>query len=308
MKATLLSLSILLLGANLFGCAREEASESSNDATTTEMTTPAIALAGDFQGPLGVQLWSVRNYAADDVTGTLATVHDMGFAEVELAGTYGMTPMAFRDTLRAAGLDATSMHTGYERFRDSLGVVLDEAQALGVTYAGVAWIPHQDDMPFTDDMARAAAKDFNEWGAAAHERGIQFFLHVHGYEFRPGPDGATPFDVIATETNPDDVKFEMDVFWVTRSGTDPSALLRKYPGRWALMHIKDMKTGTATSDYSGHASEDADVPVGTGMINYAEVLGAAKEVGVAKYYIEDESVTPLENIPQSIAYLEKLTF
>ena len=273
-----------------------------------DTTAHAITFEGDFKGPVGLQLWSVREYTRDDVAGTVAKVHRMGFREVELAGTYGMKAAAFRQVLDEAGLQATSMHTGYDRFRDSLEVVLDEAEALGPRYLGVAWIPHEGDEPFTDEMARQAADHFNTWGAAAKERGLQFFYHVHGYEFRPGADGSTPFDAMVAATDPEAVQYEMDVFWVKHSGTDPAALLRKYPDRWALMHIKDMKQGTPTGDYSGGAPAETDVPVGTGQIDYSSVLQAARDAGVARYYIEDESTDPLESIPQSIAFLETVTF
>ncbi len=290
----------------LLGCAPDEAPP--DDQAAADTTAHTLTFEGDFKGPLGLQLWSLRAYTRDNVAGTLARAHDMGFREVELAGTYGMKPAAFRQILDQAGLDATSMHTGYDRFRDSLDVVLAEAEALGVEYAGVAWIPHENGQPFTEAMAREAAAHFNAWGAAARERGLTFFYHVHGYEFRPGPDGTTPFDVLVAATNPEAVRFEMDVFWVTHPGADPAALLRKYPDRWALMHVKDMKQGTPTPDYSGRAPAEADVPVGTGQIDYRAVLEAAAEIGLARYYIEDESTDPLANIPRSIAFLESVAF
>ncbi len=302
-----LPLAVLLSFATLSGCTQREGTDTASLNNMNE-TTPAITFGGDFAGPLGLQLWSVRNYASADLTGALDSVARMGFREVELAGTYEMTPGAFLTVLQAAGLKATAMHAPYERFRDSLEAVLEEAVTLGVEYAGVAWIPHDDGVPFTAEMARAAASDFNVWGATARDLGIQFFYHVHGYEYRPGDDGTTPFDVLVAETDPNAVQFEMDVFWVTHSGTDPVELLRQYPDRWSLMHIKDMKAGTPTSVYSGHASSDADVPAGTGMIDYPAVLRTAQELGVARYFIEDESDAPLDNIPKSISYLERVTF
>src|SRR4051812_18342048 len=79
-----------------------------------------LDLRGDFQGPLGVQLYSVRDAITKDVPGTLARVRALGFREVELAGTYGLSASQFRAELDRAGLRATSMHVGYERLRDSL--------------------------------------------------------------------------------------------------------------------------------------------------------------------------------------------
>ena len=267
--------------------------------------TQGIAYAGSFRGPLGLQLWSVRERMEQDVPGTLAWVRQQGFTEVELAGTQGMTPQAFRQELDRAGLRATAMHVGYERMRDSLDAALAEAETLGARNIGVAWIPHEGS--YTPEMARATAADFNRWGQAARERGLRFFYHTHGYEFEPAADGTVPFDVLVQETDPENVTFEMDVFWVAHPGQDPAALLRKHPDRWKLMHIKDMKQGTV-GDFSGGASPEANVPVGTGQIDYRAVLAAADEVGVEQYYIEDESTDPTANIPRSIEYLKTVSY
>ena len=138
-------------------------------------------------------------------------------------------------------------------------------------------------------------------------QGMQFFFHNHGYEFQPYRDG-TLFDLIVQETDPALVDFEMDVFWTARPGQDPAALLRKYPERWKLMHVKDMAQGTPMNDLSGHATEADNVAVGSGQLNYAEILQAAEEIGLEHYYIEDETSAPVQNIPLSIQYLETLRF
>lgn len=290
-------------------CAPEEApapGENAAAAPAAEGQAPSIEFTGDFKGPLGLQLWSVREVMAQDVPGTLAKVRALGFSEVELAGTYGMTPQAFRQELDRAGLDASAMHAPYERLRDSLQLVLEEAKTLGVEYLGVAWVPHEGN--FTDATARQTAAHFNRWGEAARDAGIQFFYHNHGYEFRPGPGGTTPFDLLVGETDPRNVKFEMDVFWTVHPGVDPVALLRKYPDRWRLMHIKDMKQGVATGDYSGSAPPESEAPVGQGQVNWPAVLAAARDVGVEKYYVEDETADPLTNIATSLEYLRGVEF
>ena len=288
----------------LTGCQADQAADPAAD---DEAATSGFVFEGDFRGPLGLQLWSLREYTEDDLRGALQNVYDMGFREVELAGTYGHTPAEFRALLDEVGLSATSMHASYDLLRDSLESVLDDAEALGVEYLGVAWIPHPEDQPFDENLASATAADFNRFGEASANRGITFFYHVHGYEFREDAEGQTPFDVLVAETDARTVKFEMDVFWTALPGVDPAALLRAYPDRWALMHVKDMKEGWPIGDHSGGAPAEADVPVGTGQIDYQEVLLAAAEIGVDRYYIEDESTTPLENIPRSIDYLESIT-
>lgn len=272
----------------------------------TDQASHTIAFSGDFSGPLGLQLYSIRRAMNEDVPGTLAWVRRVGFEEVELAGTYGLSPEEFRRELDNAGLDATSMHAGYERFSDNVDEVLDEAEALGVEYVGIASIPHEGS--FTVEQAREAAADFNTFGEAAKARGFQFFYHNHGFEFEPADDGTIPFDVLVQETDPENVKLQIDVFWTVHPGVDPAELLRKYPGRWALMHIKDMREGTPTGDFSGESPPETKVPVGEGQVDWPEVLSAADEVGLERYYIEDESTDPMGNIPLSIRYLEGLTY
>jgi sugar phosphate isomerase/epimerase len=306
-------LPLVVVASLAMGCSTAEdaslqdaAQEDTTVAGDSAAEAGEMALRGTFEGPLGLQLWSVREQMEQDVPGTLAWVRAQGIREVELAGTQGMTPAQFRQELDRAGLQATAMHVGYERLRDSIDVVLAEAETLGVDNVGVAWIPHEG--AYTPANARATAADFNRWGQAASERNIRFFYHTHGYEFQPAADGTVPFDVLMEATDAETVFYEMDVFWVAHPGVDPAALLRKYPDRWKLMHIKDMAQGTPLNDYSGGAPAETQVPVGTGQIDYGSVLAAAEEVGVERYYIEDESTDPQGNIPRSIDYLEEVTF
>jgi sugar phosphate isomerase/epimerase len=258
--------------------------------------------------PVGVQLYSFRDAFKTDVPGTLAHIRALGFREVELAGTYGKSAKQFRQMLDSAGLRATSMHVGYEQYRDSLPAVLADAKTLGVHYVGTAWIPHPDG-PISVALARQAAADFTKWGRAAREKGFQFFYHAHGYEFKRGEGGVLPMDVIMKETDPKAVALEMDVFWMTLPGNNPVALLRQYPGRWKLMHLKDMKKGVATNVLTGSADPNAtEVPVGTGQIDYKAVIKTAKEVGVKEFYLEDETVAPFETVPQSVSWLRSIKF
>src|SRR5271165_4754892 len=68
--------------------------------------------------PVGIQLYSLRDQLAKDVPGTLAEVKSWGVKNVELAGTYNLTPEQFRAQLDTNGLNAVSGHFAFERFRD----------------------------------------------------------------------------------------------------------------------------------------------------------------------------------------------
>jgi sugar phosphate isomerase/epimerase len=258
-----------------------------------------------FQGKLGLQLYSLRAEFAKDVPGTLDKVRDMGFKYVETAGTYGMPPAKFKEECEARGLTIVSAHLPFEKFRDDLEGIVKEARALGVKYAGCAWIAHSG--PFSEKGAREAAKVFNSAGEALAKHDIRFFYHTHGYEFQPYGSG-TLFDLLMTETKPEFVTYEMDIFWVVHGGQNPVSLFEKYKGRFELAHLKDMKIGTPVNLRTGSTDVKNDVAMGTGLIPYRKILPAAEKAGVKWYFIEDESPSSVEQIPQSVRYLKEVTW
>jgi len=254
------------------------------------------------KGPVGLQLYSVRAQMGKDVPGTLAEVRSWGIKYVELAGTYKLTPAEFKAQLDAHGLDAVAGHFSYDQWRDNPEGALAEAETLGLKYVGCAWIPHQG--AFDEVVCQQAAAVFNRAGALAAKHHMRFFYHTHGYEFRPFENG-TLFDLLVKETNPDQVKFEMDIFWVAHAGQNPAQLLEKYPGRWALMHLKDMKKGTETGLFTGSSPVSNCVAMGTGQLDMPAILRAAGKVGVKWYLIEDESAVSEQQIPVSLRYLRE---
>jgi len=259
---------------------------------------------GTVGAPIGLQLWSLRSMSKDPAA-MFKLTRAMGITHVETAGLYGATPAQFAAALRTAGLRATSMHWGYDDFKKHPDSVIAGAKALGAKYVGLAWYPHSG--AFTPADAQRAIADFNEFGRAMKAAGLQFFYHNHGYEPVQATDG-TLLDVIIKGTDPDLVKFEEDVLWTFLPGVDPAALLRKYPGRFRLMHIKDMKPGVARGSLSGGLPDSLQAVIGQGQVNWPDVMKAAKASGVEYYYLEDETSDPVNNIPPSINYLERITF
>jgi sugar phosphate isomerase/epimerase len=263
----------------------------------------ASAFAADTT-PLGLQLWSLRAQLLPSLPSGMAEVRNLGFTEVETAGTYGHTAKEFRSIADANGLRIVGAHIQYQDLQADLPAAIAQAKALGAKYVIVAWVPH--DGPFTVDQARVAVANFNKWGAALKAEGIGFGFHTHGYEFRPLADGTSAFDVMMKETNPDYVFCEMDVFWVVQAGIDPVKLLQKYPGRFKAFHIKDMRKGAQTGLYEGHAPASDNVIVGTGVMDWPAIVAQGRKSGVEYYFIEDETSDPVANIPPSITYLETL--
>lgn len=273
--------------------------------TSLTLRAAPAGIGPSFRGPIGLQLYSLRDQFAKDVPGTLDLVKKLGFTDVELAGTYNLSPEQFKAQLDAHGLRAVSGHFPYERFRDDLDGIIREATLFGIRYIGCAWIPHSD--PFDERTCREAIAVFNRAGEKLAARGLTFFYHTHGYEFQAYEKG-TLFDLIMAETNPKYVSFQMDIFWVAHAEQDPVKLLEKYGHRWQLMHLKGMKDSTPTGLLNGHSDVSNDVPLGQGKIAFPPLLRAAAAAGVKWYFIEDESPSVEKQLPQSLEYLEHVRF
>jgi sugar phosphate isomerase/epimerase len=273
-------------------------------------TSPAIHqanLTGDFRGELGVQLWSFREQAKADPKAMLRMTRGMGLTHVETAGLYGMSARQFADAIRDANLRVTSMHVSYEDLKNNPDTVIANAHALGAKYVGLAWYPHDDKVGFTEADARRAVADFNAFGRRMKDAGLTFFYHDHGYEPVPYGNG-TLLDLMIQETDPALVAFEMDVLWTWLPNVDPVALIQKYPGRFRLMHIKDMKPGVPRGSLAGGIPAEQQAPTGEGQVNWGALMAAAQKDGLQYYYIEDETPDPVRNVPKSIAYLETLKY
>jgi sugar phosphate isomerase/epimerase len=272
------------------------------------LLTAATASAATVADHLGLQMYSLRvMMAKQGWRAAMDQAKAFGFTYIEGSGPpKGITLEAYQADLAALGLTEISAGVDYAHLGKDLAGSVALVKSLGCKYAMIAWIPHGDTEGFTEAEAKQAVSDFNTWGAAFKAEGISLVYHPHGYEFRPLPNGDTLFDMIARQTNPEDINFEMDVFWITHGGQDPTKLLAKYPDRWKMMHVKDIRKGAPTGIYTGHAPSSDDVAVGSGQVDWPSALKEAQSVGVQWYFIEDESETPMDNIPKSVAYIKSL--
>lgn len=277
-------------------------------ALSTVLLTAATPAPVDFHDHLGLQLYSLREMIKTDQPGALDLVKQYGIKEIETAGINNVSPADYLKLAQARGLTPISAHFGYEQLGKDLPLAISNAKALGVKYVIVAWIPH-DESGLTAAQAHQAAADFNKWGEAFQAAGIQFGYHPHGYEFIPYPEeqGKTAFDILMAETKPGVFSLEMDVFWIYHAGQDPVKMLKQYPDRWVLMHLKDLRKGAPRGIVGGSRAPATDnVAVGDGEIDWKAVLTAAQAVGVQHYFIEDETPSPLTCIPASLKYLRGL--
>lgn len=254
----------------------------------------------------GVVSYTFRNSFQKDVGLTLDSVKQLGFTNIEFSNLFGRTAAEIRQLLDARGMKCTSFGTNYDDLMNKTKEVATNVKTLGASFVRVAWIPHDNKVPFTVEMAEKAADDFNKVGKLLKEEyGLTFCYHNHGYEFVPYEKG-TLFDYIVANTDEKYVSFEMDILWVVHPGADPVALLKKYGKRVKLMHVKDLRKGVK-GDFSGGTPIENDVALGTGQIDIAAVVKAAvKYSAIENYYIEDESKSVNVQVPASLAFLKQL--
>jgi sugar phosphate isomerase/epimerase len=241
----------------------------------------------------GLQLYTVRDALGSDLEGTLRHIADVGYREVELAGLPGVTAHAMRASLQRYGLDAPSMHTSYDRLRGDLPAVLAEARALGANHLVC---------PSVDAGQRTTAGDWKRVcrtlgmiGRAAHGRGLVLAYHNHDFEFVPFDDGTTPFRLLMTETDPREVKLELDVYWVARAGQDPLQYLKNGRDRIQLVHLKDLARDGSTAE------------IGGGVLDFEQIIRTALLNGAKHLFVEqDSSPDPLASIVASVRFLERL--
>jgi sugar phosphate isomerase/epimerase len=253
---------------------------------------------------VGLEIYSLRRDAEKDLPATLAMIRKFGFTEVEVSALYGRTAADFRRLLDNNGLKATSMMSEYDRLAKAVTSVADDAHTLGAKYVVCGTLPHKKKHLTVEDCS-PAADNLNRWGETLAKSGLHCCYHTHGIEFDHVPDG-TVFDTLAKRCNPKFANFEMDIFWIVYARQDPVKLLQKYPGRFPLMHVKDLRKDTPLGGSPGDVLEEASVPLGKGLVDISATLQAARKTGVRHYYIEDEAVDASQQIPVSLRYLESL--
>jgi sugar phosphate isomerase/epimerase len=253
---------------------------------------------------IGLEIYSLRREAEHNLPATLALIREFGFDEVEVSSLYGHSAAEFRQLLDKNNLKATSMMAEHNRLASEIDSVAADAHTLGAEYVVCGTIPHKKKHLVDEDCVRAA-EDLNRWGEKLLGAGLHCCYHTHGIEFDRSADG-TVFDTLARHCAEKFINFEMDIFWIVYAYQDPVKLLHQYPGRFPLMHVKDIGKGTALGGSPGDVLEEASVPLGKGLVNFPAALHAAKETGVRHYYIEDEAVNAKEQIPESLRYLASI--
>jgi sugar phosphate isomerase/epimerase len=269
---------------------------------------------------VGLQLYTVRALMKEDFDGTVAGVAKLGYKEVEFAGYYGKTPKEVRALLDANGLTSPSAHHPMEAPSAAAGKtptletnvqeIIDGAHVIGQKFLVC---PYLDAKSRTADGYKRLAESCNRVGEATQKAGIQFAYHNHSFEFQK-VDGldTLPFDYLLAQTDPKNVKIEMDLCWIAVGGQDPIAYFNKYPGRFPLVHVKDWsKEGSdpgGNEGAVGHSVTGHLANVGSGSIDWKNIFAHSGKAGIQHYFVENDEAKSLADPQSSYEYLAQLTF
>jgi sugar phosphate isomerase/epimerase len=240
--------------------------------------------------PLGVQLYTVRDLLQRDFDGTLRRIAELGYRTVEFGGIEGPSPRETLAILKRHGLSAPSGHAAFDALEQALPKIIADAQAREQKYIVCPFIDESRRRTL-DDWMRLCAM-FNRIGAQTQRAGLSFAYHNHDFEFI-ALDRRLPYELLLAETDPATVGMELDLYWIVRAGQDPVAWIQRHPGRFPLLHLKDITPTGAITD------------VGSGTIDFKRILAAT--AGTADCFVEhDDPVDAMRSIATSLAYVRRL--
>ncbi len=265
----------------------------SNYSCKNKGTTAAASVVDPKSFGIGIQLYTLRDALAADVSGSLKRISDLGYKYLELADYadgkfYGYAPADFKKLVGDLGMEIISSHTQVEGVGvtpESAKKMADDHALIGAKYCIQPWIV--EEMRTTVASYQRMAANWNEIGQVMKNAGLQFGYHNHNFEFATVEGKVPYFDIMLAELDKELVIMELDTFWVTKAGHNPVDIINKYPGRFQLIHFKDAATNQPPFY---EVIKDDIAPVGTGVIDFKAVL-AAKETAGMKYMIVEQDET-----------------
>jgi sugar phosphate isomerase/epimerase len=260
---------------------------------------------------IGIQLYTVRDALKRDYDGTLAKLAAVGYREVESGRDHDKPPKQMREALMRYGLTSPSYHVDWNSLGADWPKVIEDNKIVGRTYLVNPWI--DEEVRNKPDGWKHAAETLNRAGETAKKAGIQFAYHNHWMEFVPLDDGKLPYDVLLENCDPNLVKMQMDLGWITVGGQDPVKYFERYPGRFPMVHVKDVhEVPDAASVRGGRfAGENMTIlaDVGSGIIDWKRIFAHSEQAGIKHYFVEhDNPKDSMETARVSYRYLEQLRF
>jgi len=246
---------------------------------------------------VGIQTYTLREIFEPDPLGTLKMIKDVGYDYVELNGRNFSERSAvdLAAMVKDAGLYSPASHVSYDAAVNTPEEIAKTCQILGCKFAIIPWV--DEAQRGKEDWYRHA-KAFDAAGKIMRDNGVRLAYHNHQFEF-DDLGGETAMDILLEQTNPENLDFELDIFWAALTSTNIPALFKKAPGRFKLCHIKDMKGNpkpySESRDY-GNISKELMVNVGEGELPF-ESYFALNDVSGMEYFIteHDSPVKPFRN-------------
>jgi sugar phosphate isomerase/epimerase len=225
---------------------------------------------------IGIQMYTVRDQLQTDFEGTVEKIAKIGYRNLEFAGYNNRTPEQVRALLDRVGAVSRSSHIGAQLLRQDAAGQIKAAKTIGQEYITLPSYNFGN-----EGLAgwRKGVAEFNQWGKMCQDAGLKLAYHNHNREFAP-LEGTTGYDVLVQETDPKLVDFELDLYWAKFADQDPLALFAKYPGRFAMWHVKDM---VVTGTQKGMS------PVGKGTIDFKSIFAHARQSGMKYFFVEHDS-------------------
>lgn len=254
---------------------------------TTACSTPVIE-----PGPIvGAQLYTVRESMAADPLATLRRVADLGYREVEIAGTFGAKPEAICQQTRALELRVAAVHADWQLLRTDPAAAIAETRALCSDALILAWLP--EDQRQTLAQWREWVEQLNLIADLAEREGVRIAYHAHDFEFAE-IDGIRPIDLLMDELDPR-IGFELDTYWLAHAGEDPLRFLQRHADRVTHLHLKDM------------AGDGSMADVGEGTLPLTQIIIQAQQQGVRHFLVErDDASDPWASLAASLDSLRAM--
>ena len=240
---------------------------------------------------LALQLYSLRNETAKDPEGIVLQVPGLGYRDIEFASDYGWSAEKWNEILAKTGMSVVGAHTLLPDLETKFDAMVEFHKKIGNSRFIVPWLAESWRTP---DGFQEVARSLNEWGKRVQEAGLSFHYHNHDFEFAKLPDGSTGMEILVKNTDPKLVHFEVDTYWVEKSGQDAFEYLTKYVDRVSLIHAKELRK-----------KDQADVAAGQGDINFKEIVPLAVKRGWP-IVVEYEGTNALQVVKESAQYLSKL--
>lgn len=236
--------------------------------------------------------FSLQLYSLRDIPGLRDRMHiaaEAGYTGVEFAGYEDIPAGEMKQLLGDLGLRATGSHVSFADLQKDLDGCIRYCLEAGITGAACPWMDLK-----TEADALSAAAFLEQCAVAFDAAGLVFAYHNHANEFVKAGD-LSLLEILIENT--DKTGFELDVFWAAYAGVDPVAFIQQYAGRFPLLHFKEF------------GAEKANVELGRGCLDFAQIAAAGKAQGTREFIVEQEQYTmpPADSVRVDAAYMQALT-